>query len=397
MDFHQFLMVRCYQSLAIQVEVHLLEPIPVIHWDDGTTSLVPEDELPLELPKTDNIEPSGTGESPLANVEDWVNVYDENGRHGLRETNTMPQWAGSSWYFLRYPNPHNDKELISKEDMKKWLPVDMYVGGIEHDVLHLLYARFYTKFLNDIGVVDFAEPFKRLFNQGMVTKAGAKMSKSKGNVVSPDELVEKYGCDSLRMYELFIGPPELDSEWDDRGIEGVYRFINKVWKLVDENTAVVETKDMERLRHKLIRDITVRMENFNLNTVVSGFMQYTNELLDLQKKEGGLANETLQALVILLAPFIPHTSEELWAKVGGTGSVFANTWPTYDEEKMKEDEVEIVVQITGKIAGRMKISPDAEQEEAVAKAKALVADKLEGKTVVKEIYVKGRIVNLVAK
>lgn len=231
----------------------------------------------------------------------------------------------------------------------------------------------------------------------MVTKAGAKMSKSKGNVVSPDELVEKYGCDSLRMYELFIGPPELDSEWDDRGIEGVYRFINKVWKLVDENTPVAETKEMERLRHKLVRDITVRMESFNLNTVVSGFMEYTNKFIEIQKKEGGIANETLKALIVLLAPFIPHVSEELWTKVGGEGDVFENTWPSFDEEKMKEDEVEIVVQITGKIAGRMMISPEAAQEEAIAKAKELVAAKLEGKTIVKEIYVKGRLVNLVAK
>ncbi|ADZ83042.1 leucine--tRNA ligase [Cellulosilyticum lentocellum] len=374
------------------------EPIPVVHCDCCGIVGVKEEDLPIRLPDVESYEPTGTGESPLAAIDEWVNTTcPKCGGPAKRETNTMPQWAGSSWYFLRYPNPHNDEELISKEDMKKWLPVDMYVGGIEHAVLHLLYARFYTKFLFDIGVVDFEEPFKRLFNQGMVTKAGAKMSKSKGNVVSPDELVEKYGCDSLRMYELFIGPPELDSEWDDRGIEGVYRFLNKVWKLVDENTAVAETKDMERIRHKLIRDITVRMENFNLNTVVSGFMQYTNELLDLQKKQGGLANETLKALVILLAPFVPHISEELWAKVGGSGSVFENTWPTYDEEKMKEDEVEIVVQITGKIAARMMISPEASQEEAIKKAKELIADKLAGKTVVKEIYVPGRIVNLVAK
>ena len=272
------------------------EPIPMVYCEKCGWEPLSEDQLPLVLPELMEFEPTSEGESPLARLTDWVNTTcPKCGAAAKRETNTMPQWAGSSWYFLRYPNPHNNDELISKEDMKKWLPVDMYVGGIEHAVLHLLYARFYTKFLFDIGVVDFEEPFKRLFNQGMVTKAGAKMSKSKGNVVSPDELVEKYGCDSLRMYELFIGPPELDSEWDDRGIEGVYRFLNKVWKLVDENTAVAETKDMERIRHKLIRDITVRMENFNLNTVVSGFMQYTNELLDLQKKEGGLANETLKA------------------------------------------------------------------------------------------------------
>ncbi len=374
------------------------EPIPVVHCDHCGIVGVKEEDLPIRLPEVESYEPTGTGESPLAAIDEWVNTTcPKCGGPAKRETNTMPQWAGSSWYFLRYPNPHNDKELISKEDMKKWLPVDMYVGGIEHAVLHLLYARFYTKFLYDIGVVDFEEPFHRLFNQGMVTKAGAKMSKSKGNVVSPDELVEKYGCDSLRMYELFIGPPELDSEWDDRGIEGVNRFLNKVWRLVDENKVVAETKEMERLRHKLIRDITVRMENFNLNTVVSGFMEYTNKLSDLQKKEGGIDKETIKTLILLLAPFTPHISEELWQAVGGEGSVFANTWPTYDEAKMKEDEIEVAIQVTGKIAGRMMVSPEAPDAEVIAKAKEQVAAKLEGKTIVKEIYVKGRIVNLVVK
>lgn len=374
------------------------EPIPIVHCEKCGIVGVKEEDLPIRLPDVESYEPTGTGESPLAGIEDWVNTTCPHcGGKAKRETNTMPQWAGSSWYYLRYPNPHNDKELISKEDMKKWLPVDMYVGGIEHAVLHLLYARFYTKFLYDIGVVDFEEPFTRLFNQGMVTRNGAKMSKSKGNVVSPDELVENYGCDSLRLYELFIGPPELDSEWDDRGIEGVYRFLNKVWRLVTENKEVKETREMERIRHQLVRDITVRMEGFNLNTVVSGFMEYTNKLTEVQKKSGGLDKETIRTLVILLAPFVPHMSEELWEKIGGSGSVFENSWPTYDTEKMKEDEVEIVVQITGKIAGRMMIAPDITQEEAITKAKELVAAKLEGKTIVKEIYVKGRIVNLVAK
>ncbi|PHV70920.1 leucine--tRNA ligase [Sporanaerobium hydrogeniformans] len=374
------------------------EPIPVVHCKCCGIVGVKEEELPIRLPEVESYEPTGTGESPLAAIDEWVNTTcPKCGGPAKRETNTMPQWAGSSWYFLRYPNPHNDKELVSKEDMKKWLPVDMYVGGIEHAVLHLLYARFYTKFLYDIGVVDFEEPFTRLFNQGMVTKNGAKMSKSKGNVISPDELVEKYGCDSLRMYELFIGPPELDSEWDDRGIEGVNRFLNKVWRLVDENKPVAETREMERLRHKLIRDITIRMEGFNLNTVVSGFMEYTNKLADLQKKEGGLDSETIKTLIVLLAPFTPHISEELWEAVGEKGSVFANTWPTYDEEKMKEDEIEIAIQITGKITGRMTVSPEAPEAEVIAKAKELVAAKLEGKIIVKEIYVKGRIVNLVVK
>ena len=243
------------------------EPIPIVHCEKCGAVAVPEDQLPVTLPEVESYEPTGTGESPLAAIEEWVNTTcPKCGGPAKRETNTMPQWAGSSWYFLRYADPHNDKELVSKEMMKKWLPVDMYVGGIEHAVLHLLYARFYTKFLYDIGVVDFEEPFKRLFNQGMITKDGAKMSKSKGNVVSPDELVERYGADSLRMYELFVGPPELDSEWDDRGIDGVYRFINKVWKLITENkdSYVESTREMERTRHKLVYEITTRMEDFIL-------------------------------------------------------------------------------------------------------------------------------------
>ncbi|MGL4737746.1 MAG: leucine--tRNA ligase, partial [Cellulosilyticaceae bacterium] len=374
------------------------EPIPVVHCDCCGVVGVKEEDLPITLPDVESYEPTGTGESPLAAIEEWVNTTcPKCGGPAKRETNTMPQWAGSSWYFLRYPNPHNNDELISKEDMKKWLPVDMYVGGIEHAVLHLLYARFYTKFLNDIGVVDFAEPFKRLFNQGMVTKDGAKMSKSKGNVVSPDELVERYGCDSLRMYELFIGPPELDSEWDDRGIEGVSRYLNKVWKLISENQAVAPTKEMERIRHKMIYDITNRMEGFNLNTVVSGFMEYTNKLIDLQRKEGGIDVETMKVLITLLAPFTPHISEELWAMAGETTSVFAQPWPAYDEAKMVEDELEVAVQVSGKMAGKITVGADEAEESVLAKAREIAAARLEGKQIMKEIYVKGRIVNIVAK
>ena len=374
------------------------EPIPVVHCEKCGVVGVKEEDLPIRLPEVESYEPTGTGESPLAAIESFVNtICPKCGGEAKRETNTMPQWAGSSWYFLRYPNPHNDKELISKEDMQKWLPVDMYVGGIEHAVLHLLYARFYTKFLYDIGVVDFEEPFKRLFNQGMVTKNGAKMSKSKGNVVSPDELVEKYGCDSLRMYELFIGPPELDSEWDDRGIEGVNRFLNKVWKLVAENKEVEDSKETERVRHKMIYDITQRMENFSLNTVVSGFMEYTNKLIDIQRKQGGIDKETIEKLIILLAPFTPHISEELWQFTGHTQSVFENTWPTYDKEKMIEDEIEIAIQVNGKIAGKVLVGVNEEEDTVLEKARAAVEKRLEGKQIVKQIYIKGRIVNIVVK
>ncbi|OON99738.1 MAG: leucine--tRNA ligase [Epulopiscium sp. Nele67-Bin004] len=374
------------------------EPIPIVHCQKCGVVGAKEEDLPITLPDVESYEPTGTGESPLADIEEWVNTCcPKCDGPAKRETNTMPQWAGSSWYFLRYPNPHNDKELISQEDMKNWLPVDMYVGGIEHAVLHLLYARFYTKFLKDIGVVSFSEPFKQLFNQGMVTKDGAKMSKSKGNTVSPDELVRNYGCDSLRMYELFIGPPELDSEWDDSGIGGVHRFLNKLWRLVTTNEAKPATKETERIRHKMIYDITTRMETFSLNTVVSGFMEYTNKLTDIAKKSGGIDTETIKTVITLLAPFVPHISEELWELVGETESVFKQTWPKYDMEKMKEDEIEIIVQVSGKMAGKVTVDAEAQEADILATAKEFLSARLEGKQIVKEIYVKGRLVNIVAK
>ena len=316
-----------------------------------------------------------------------------------RETDTMPQWAGSSWYFLRYVDSKNTEELVSKEKAHELLPVDMYIGGVEHAVLHLLYSRFYTKFLYDIGVVDFEEPFTKLFNQGMITgKNGIKMSKSKGNVVSPDDLVRDYGCDALRMYELFVGPPELDAEWDDRGIDGVYRFLNRFWNLVmdnkDKNTA--ETKESVKLRHKMIFEISQRFQNFSLNTVVSGFMEYNNKMIEMAKKEGGIDKATLEAAVAMLAPFAPHISEELWEALGHDTSVFAQGWPEYDAEKMKDDEVEIAVQINGKTKAVLSIPADMSKEDAIAAGKELIASKIEG-TIVKEIYVPKRIVNIVVK
>ena len=279
------------------------------------------------------------------------------------------------------------------------LPVDMYIGGVEHAVLHLLYSRFYTKFLCDIGAIDFDEPFKKLFNQGMITgKNGIKMSKSKGNVVSPDDLVRDYGCDSLRMYELFVGPPELDAEWDDRGIDGVYRFLNKVWNLVmdSKDKNVSATKEMIKIRNKMVYDITTRLESFSLNTVISGFMEYNNKLNEIAKKAGGVDKETLSTLAVLLAPFAPHMAEELWQQLGHEGTVFNAGWPTYDEEAMKDDEVEIAVQINGKTRAVVTLAADVSKEDAIAKGKEAVADKLTG-TIVKEIYVPGRIINIVQK
>ena len=376
------------------------EPIPIVHCDKCGYVPIDESELPLMLPEVNSYMPTDNGESPLAAMTDWVNTTCPCcGKPAKRETNTMPQWAGSSWYFLRYIDNKNDKELVSKEKADKYLPVDMYIGGVEHAVLHLLYSRFYTKFLHDIGVVDFDEPFKKLFNQGMIGKNGAKMSKSKGNVVSPDDLVRDYGCDSLRMYELFVGPPELDAEWDDRGIDGVHRFLSRFWTLVEDNADknFNETDEMVKLRHKMVYDITNRLENFSLNTVVSGFMEYTNKLVDLTKKQGGIDKETMETIVTLLSPFAPHVAEELWEVLGHNQSIFESTqWPSFDEEKMKDNEIEMAVQVNGKVKAKVTLSVDEAKESALAKAKEALGDKLPA-NVVKEIYVPGKIINIVGK
>lgn len=381
------------------------EPIPIVHCPKCGNVPVPEEELPLRLPDVESYEPTGTGESPLAAIEDWVNCKcPVCGADAKRETNTMPQWAGSSWYFLRYVDSHNDKELVSKEKADKYLPVDMYIGGVEHAVLHLLYSRFYTKFLYDIGVVDFDEPFKKLFNQGMVcgrdkeTGAATKMSKSLGNIVSPDDIVRDYGCDSLRLYELFIGPPELDSIWDDSGIEGVYRFLTRFWKLVTENIDknVAATKEMLKVRHTMVHTITQRLESFSLNTVISGFMEFTNKLLDLAKREGGIDKETLETAVILMAPFAPHISEELWEQLGYETSVFDNQWPEHDEEAMKDDEIQVPVQINGKTKVVISIPAEATKEQALEAGRKAIADRITG-NIVKEIYVPKKIINFVQK
>lgn len=375
------------------------EPIPIVHCEKCGCVPVPEDQLPLLLPEVETYQPTGTGESPLAAIEEWVNTTCPCcGADAKRETNTMPQWAGSSWYFLRYVDSHNDQELVSKEKADKYLPVDMYIGGVEHAVLHLLYSRFYTKFLFDIGAVDFDEPFQKLFNQGMITgKNGIKMSKSKGNVVSPDDLVRDYGCDSLRMYELFVGPPELDSEWDDRGIDGVYRFIIKFWNLVmDQKDADVSpTKELLCVRNQMIKTISQRLDTFSLNTVVSGFMEFNNKLIEMAKN-GGVDRETLKTAVVLLAPFTPHLGEELWRELGGEGSVFHTTWPVVDESVLADQEKEVAVQINGKTKLVISVAADTTKEEAIAAGKEALGDKLTG-TIVKEIYVPGRIVNIVMK
>jgi len=377
------------------------EPIPIIHCDACGAVPVPEEDLPVLLPNVEKYQPTDTGESPLADIPEFINTTcPVCGAPAKRETNTMPQWAGSSWYFLRYPDSHNDNELAGKDALRTWLPVDMYIGGVEHAVLHLLYARFYTKVLFDVGAVEFEEPFSRLFNQGMIlNKGGSKMSKSAGNYVSPDSLVERYGCDSLRMYELFVGPPEQDSEWDDSGIEGVYRYLNKCWKFVDDYKGKIinSNDDFDFMRNKFVFEITNRLNNFTFNTVISGFMEYTTKLIDLAKKHNGVDKLTLEKMIVMMAPFAPHISEEMWKVTGHENSVFCQGWPSYDADKLVTSTVEIALQINGKVRGSMEINVDDAKEVILANAKEALAPKMEGAKIVKEIYVPGKIVNIVVK
>lgn len=376
------------------------EPIPIIHCPNCGNVAVPVEELPLKLPDVKSYEPSGTGESPLVNITDWVNCKcPKCGADAKRETNTMPQWAGSSWYFLRYIDVNNDKALVDKNKADKYLPVDMYIGGVEHAVLHLLYSRFWTKFLYDIGAVGFEEPFRKLFNQGMILgPKGVKMSKSLGNVINPDDMVEHYGCDTLRMYELFIGPPDMDAAWDDRGIEGVYKYLSRLYTLVEKNVNATgeATKESLYIRHNLIKAITERLEKFSLNTVVSGFMEYTNSLIDLDRKQGYIDKETLKTIAVLIAPFAPHVAEEFYHMLGENGTVFNAGWPKFDEAHAKADTIKLPIQVNGKTRGFVDVAAEAGEKEVLAAAKEVVKEKLTG-DIVKEIYVKGKIINFVVK
>lgn len=379
------------------------EPIPVIHWDDGTTSLVPEDELPLELPKTDNIEPSGTGESPLANVEDWVNVYDENGRHGLRETNTMPQWAGSSWYWLRYTDPHNDEEFASKEALDYWSPVDLYVGGAEHAVLHLLYARFWHKVLYDLGLVPTKEPFMKLVNQGMILGSNhEKMSKSKGNVVNPDDIVDQYGADTLRLYEMFMGPLEESVPWDEKGLHGANKWVQRVWRLLmDDNNHLrdrVSTFNDDKLTkvyNQTVKKVTEDYERMHFNTAISQLMVFVNEAY----KVDDLPVEYMKGFVKMIAPIMPHMAEELWSQFGESDTITYQPWPTYDPKALVEDEVEMIVQVNGKVRAKIKMAKDTDRDEAqqLALANEHVKKFTDGKDIKKVIVVPNKIVNIVVK
>ena len=378
------------------------EPIPVIHWDDGETTLVPEDELPLRLPKTDDIKPSGTGESPLANLDDWVNVVDKNGRHGKRETNTMPQWAGSSWYFLRYVDPHNQAALADYNKLKQWLPVDLYVGGAEHAVLHLLYARFWHKFLYDLGVVPTKEPFQRLVNQGMILGDNhEKMSKSKGNVVNPDDIVEQYGADTLRLYEMFMGPLDASIAWSEDGLSGAHKFIKRIWNLlIDDQDRLrdrVTTENdgaLDRIYNQTVKKVTDDFEQLHFNTAISQMMVFVNQCY----KADALPLEYVEGFVKLIAPLTPHIAEELWTKLGHVGSIAYAQWPTYDESKLEEDTVEIIVQVNGKLRAKLTASKNITKDELEKQALAdeKVQHHLEGKTIRKVIVIPGKLVNVVA-
>lgn len=377
------------------------EPIPVIHWEDGETTLVPEDELPLYLPKATDIKPSGTGESPLANLDDWVNVVDENGRKGRRETNTMPQWAGSSWYFLRYIDPHNNHEVADYEKLKEWLPVNLYVGGAEHAVLHLLYARFWHKFLYDLGVVPTKEPFQKLVNQGMILGSNhEKMSKSKGNVVNPDDIVEQYGADTLRLYEMFMGPLDASIPWSEEGLGGAHKFINRVWNLlIDENdnlrdrVTTINNHDLDKIYNETVKKVTEDYEAMHFNTAISQLMVFVNNAY----KADSLPLEYVEGLVKLLSPVVPHITEELWSKLGHVGSIAYAKWPTYDESKLVEDVVEMVVQINGKVRQHLQVSKDASREElqALALNDERIKQELVDKEVKKVIAVPGKLVSIV--
>ncbi|MBW5468559.1 leucine--tRNA ligase [Brevibacillus formosus] len=381
------------------------EPIPILHLEDGTMKVVPESELPIMLPKTKEIKPSGTGESPLANISEWVNTVDpETGMKARRETNTMPQWAGSCWYFLRFIDPHNDKALADPDKLKEWLPIDIYIGGAEHAVLHLLYSRFWHKFLYDIGVVPTKEPFQKLFNQGMILgENNEKMSKSKGNVVNPDDIINSHGADTLRMYEMFMGPLDASIAWSTKGLDGARRFLDRVYRLFvgdngELNEKIVETSNvagMERVYHQTVKKVTEDYEGLRFNTGISQLMVFVNEAY----KAEVLPKKFMEDFVKMLSPIAPHLGEELWEKLGHSESLAYEAWPTYDEAKLVEDEVEIVLQINGKNKEKLLIASDStkEQMEEMAKNNEMIKELIEGKTIVKVIAVPGKLVNIVVR
>ncbi len=378
------------------------EPFPILHTNGGIIALS-EKELPLELPEVENYKPAGTGESPLANIDDWVNVTLADGSKARRETNTMPQWAGSCWYYLRYLDPDNSGRGWDPEKEKYWMPVDLYIGGAEHAVLHLLYSRFWHKFLYDLGYVSTKEPFKKLVNQGMILgEDGQKMSKSRGNVVNPDKVIAGYGADSMRLYEMFMGPLEAIKPWSMQGVEGVYRFLQRVWRMiVDEDTGeLLETiKEADgdeqtlRLLNQTIKKVGDDIESFGFNTAISAMMIFLNHISKQQIRP----KSVIEKFILILAPFAPHISEELWEKLGHTGTLAYESWPKYDKDLIKEKEIELAVQVNGKIKDRIVVSADSDEE--TIKQKALASEKinaaLAGRQPKKVIIIKSRLVNVV--
>ncbi|MGV3130015.1 leucine--tRNA ligase [Staphylococcus simulans] len=380
------------------------EPIPIIHWEDGTMTTVPTEELPLLLPETDSIEPSGTGESPLANIDEFVNVVDpKTGMKGRRETNTMPQWAGSCWYYLRYIDPKNDEMLADPEKLKHWLPVDLYIGGVEHAVLHLLYSRFWHKVLYDLGVVPTKEPFQKLFNQGMILGEGnEKMSKSRGNVVNPDDIVRSHGADTLRLYEMFMGPLDAAIAWSEKGLDGSRRFLDRVWRLfVNEDgtlsSKIVDNDDksLQKVYNQTVKKVTEDYDTLNFNTAISQLMVFINE----GYKADQLYKPYVEGFVKMLSPIAPHLGEELWSKLGHDETISYQPWPDFDESLLVDDEVEIVVQVNGKVRAKVFIPKDASKEEMedIALKNENVKLDIGEKDIKKVIAVPHKLVNIVAK
>ena len=380
------------------------EPIPILH-NNGISTPLEVKDLPLTLPKVDKYEPSGTGESPLSTIKSWVEVKDSNGNIiALRETNTMPQWAGSCWYFLRFIDPNNENEAWSKDKEEYWMPVDLYIGGAEHAVLHLLYARFWHHVFFDLGLVSTKEPFKKLFNQGMILgHDGSKMSKSRGNVVNPDDTVKKYGADSMRMYEMFMGPLDKAKPWSTSGLEGCYRFVKKLWSLLFDNenklnSKIVdsaENKENEQALHFLIKKITENLERLQFNTCVSEFMIFVNHLT----KQPAISKSTVETFTIILNPFMPHLSEEIWTSLGKNSELTFSSWPKFNPNLVKLDMRTIGVQVNGKRRSEIEIYDEDIESVVLKKAKddKKVLNHIEGKVIIKEIYIKNKIVNIVVK
>ncbi|MCX5634114.1 MAG: leucine--tRNA ligase [Phycisphaerae bacterium] len=379
------------------------EPFPLLHCQDGSIIALDEKDLPLVLPETGNFKPSGTGESPLAKIDNWLNVQLPDGKAAKRETNTMPQWAGSCWYYLRYLDAHNDSAGWDKNKEKYWMPVDLYIGGAEHAVLHLLYSRFWHKLLYDLGYVSTQEPFTKLINQGMILgEDNQKMSKSRGNVVNPDKVITDYGADSMRLYEMFMGPLEAVKPWGTQGVEGVHRFLNKLWRIViDEQTGELNSgikdidsdEETQRILHQTIKKVTLDIENFRFNTAISQMMIFVNHINRLEAKP----KKTIEAFVLIVAPFAPHIAEELWQMLGSKNTLVYEKWPKYDENLAREKEIELAVQVLGKIKDKITVSIDADEEEIKQKALACpkVASAIEGKQIKKVIVIKSRLVNIV--